>query len=329
MSSLAVVERVLKEEGEALLFASNQLKENSAIQAEVQNVLDLLNSTLKQGGRIAVSGVGKSGKIADKIASTLNSLGLPALFLHSTEALHGDLGAIRPIDTVWAISQSGRSSELLTLASHLAERKISWIAMTGDRNSPLADGAAGLIFTGITQEACTLNIAPTTSTTLALAWGDSIAVALMTQRGTALEAFRANHPGGSLGKRLSLRVQSLMTQQAHTPTLGPNESFQTIVQSLNASRLGGVLVVEGALLLGVITEGDIRRALLQGPDCFQKCANQLMTSHPVLSYPEQLAWEALQLMENRPHALSLLPVVEKDTRRWCGILRLHDLLQEL
>ena len=275
-----------------------------------------------------ITGVGKSGKIGQKIAATLSSTGSLALFLHPTEGLHGDLGVIRPQDSVLALSHTGNTDELLRLIPSIKKMGVPVVGLGGNPSSRLASECDAWIDAYVENEACPHNLAPTSSTTLALALGDAIALALMQVRGFDAQSFAQIHPGGALGKRLNLKVSDLMHQGDQVPILGPQAPMEEVVLVSTKKGLGAVLVVEQGKLLGIITDGDLRRFLQYREKFFQFKAEQVMTPKPVTAQPEMMALAALQLMENRPSQISVLPVVDQDGN-WKGLLRLHDLVRTL
>jgi arabinose-5-phosphate isomerase len=314
---------VLKIEGTALLTAAERLKG-----ARLEPILALLLERSESGGKVFCIGIGKSGKIAQKIAATLSSTGTPSFFVHATEALHGDLGGVTPDDTVLALSFSGNTEEVIRLLPFFASKTVPVIGIGGNAQSALAKGCTHWIDASVETEACPLNLAPTSSTTLALAIGDAIAVSLMKARGTSIEDFARNHPSGSLGRRLSLTVSDVMKTEA-LPIVPETANMAHVVEASTLAKLGAVLVSQdGKKLHGLITDGDIRRALKLGPAFFQLTASECMTKTPTTVLSGQLAVEALQLMENRPSQLSVLPVVDNESNI-VGILRIHDLVQSL
>ena len=291
----------------------------------LDELFEALTTRLEHSCKIIVTGVGKSGKIGQKIAATLSSTGSPAFFLHPTEGLHGDLGMVSEGDCVIAISHSGNSAELVELLPSLAQRNILLIGIGGQVQSKLARAADFWLDASVTREACPHNLAPTTSTTLGLAIGDALAMGLMERRGFGADHFAHNHPGGSLGRRLHLRVKSVLHSREEALALSEKASIQEVVQVLTSNRLGGVAIVDNDWnLKGLITDGDLRRAL-QSPDTFFSMkASDLMTGSPTTIQEDALAEEARQLMQDRPRPLNLLPVLDK-SNKWVGIVRIHDL----
>ena len=279
-------------------------------------------------GKVIVTGIGKSGFIARKIAATMTSTGTRAVFLHPSDALHGDLGIVDLADVVVVLSNSGETDEMLVMLPYLKHRAVPLIAIVGNINSTVAKNSDVVLDASVDKETCPFNLAPTASTTVALAIGDALALTVMQVKQLTPEDFALNHPAGRLGKRLTLRVGDLM-RPAETVAVSPSASWLEVVSAITRGALGAVNVVnEGGRLAGIITDGDLRRAI-------QKCkpaeleglrAELFMTSKPVTVKPTELAYTALQLMENRPSQISVLPVVDDDHRS-VGLLRLHDLVR--
>lgn len=296
--------------------------------AGVERAIETLDQALTRGGKIVVTGVGKSGKVAGKIAATFSSTGSLAVFLHPTEGLHGDLGIVTEKDAVLALSYTGNTEELIRLLPSLQSRKVPVVAIVGNPRSRLAEQATVVIDGSVEKEACAINLAPTSSTTLALAIGDALAVSLMKRRGFDAQAFALNHPAGGLGKRLHLKVAEVMHTGAAVGTLPATATMDQVIQLSTERKLGAVLVVDGPRLLGIITDGDLRRALSQKERFFQLQASEVMTAQPITVDAETLATEALEIMENRPSQISVLPVVNSHGQ-WQGLVRLHDLVKTL
>jgi len=276
-------------------------------------------------GRVVVSGMGKSGHIAGKIAATLASTGSPAFFVHPGEAAHGDLGMIRGDDVVIAISNSGETGELLTVLPLLLQLGVPLIALTGRAQSTLARAASVNLDVSVAREACPLGLAPTASTTATLAMGDALAVALLESRGFTAEDFALSHPGGSLGRRLLLRVGDVMAKGDAVPAVAPHTPLRDALLEMSAKGLGMTAITGGdGTLLGVFTDGDLRRALDRGIDVHATPIERLMTRAPQIARADALAAEALALMERR--AINALPVLDGDDRL-CGALNMHALLR--
>ncbi|HEY9285878.1 MAG TPA: KpsF/GutQ family sugar-phosphate isomerase [Pyrinomonadaceae bacterium] len=279
-------------------------------------------------GKVVLIGVGKSGLVARKVAATLTSTGTVAVYLHPSDGLHGDLGMVTPDDVAVILSNSGETDELTAVLPYLKRRGVPVVAVVGKSDSTLARAAAAVLDAGVSEEACPFNLAPTASTTVALAVGDALAVTLMQLKGLTPDDFAFNHPAGRIGKRLNLRVEDLMHGGAENPTVGPAESWLEVVRSITRGGLGAVNVVGGdGRLVGVITDGDLRRAVerTRPQELSNLRAESFMTRDPVTAAPSELAYDALRLMEDRPSQISVLPVVEAG--RCVGLLRLHDIVR--
>lgn len=291
--------------------------------ASVEKAVEMISCC---DNKIVVTGVGKSGVIAQKIAQTLTSTGTMAVFVHPSDAIHGSLGVIGAGDIVIALSNSGETDEIITILPAIIRRGSKLIAIVGDTNSTLARKADVVLDASVDKEACPLNLAPTTSTTVALAIGDALAMSVMQERGLTPEAFAANHPGGQLGKRLTLTVGDLMHP---SPNVGPQADWLEVVQAISKHSLGAVNVVDGGnKLIGIITDGDLRRSIqAAGPNGLHGLtAAQMMTRTPITTTSSTLAYDALQLMENRSSQIAVLPVVGA-ANTCIGLLRLHDIVR--
>jgi arabinose-5-phosphate isomerase len=276
-------------------------------------------------GRIVVIGMGKSGHVGSKLAATLASTGSPAFFVHPSEASHGDLGMITGDDLVLALSNSGETAELVTLLPLIKRLGVPLIALTGKEGSTLAKAATVHLEARVDKEACPLNLAPTASTTAALALGDALAVVLLEARGFTKEDFARSHPGGSLGRRLLLSVGDLMHTGAELPRVAPDAPLTTALLEMTHKRLGMTAVCDaGGTLLGVFTDGDLRRTLDKGVDVRSARIDSVMTRGPKVARPEMLAGEALELMDSK--RINGLLVVDADGRL-VGALGMHDLLR--
>ncbi|HJZ80500.1 MAG TPA: KpsF/GutQ family sugar-phosphate isomerase [Pyrinomonadaceae bacterium] len=295
---------------------------------EIDRVLQILTSCQ---GKIVLLGVGKSGIIAQKIAATMTSSGTAAIHLPPSDALHGGLGIVTADDVVVMLSNSGETAELLELLPYIKRREVPLIAIVGNLKSTIAKRADAVLDASVDQEACPLNLAPTASTTVALALGDALAMTLMRAKGLTEDDFASNHPAGQLGKRLTLRVADLMHGGAENPTIGTDASFMDIVSTITQFGLGAVNVIDHqGRLVGIVTDGDLRRSLQRiGPRDFafaNLTCDKLMTLDPVVTRPETLAFDALHLMEDRPSQISVLPVV--DAAGLCvGLIRVHDIVR--
>jgi len=317
----AEVQGFLRLESEAIAQTAGRLQRD-----EIDRVVQLLAACK---GKIVILGVGKSGIIAQKIAATMTSTGTGALYLHPSDALHGGIGIINAEDAVMILSNSGETDEIIEMLPYLKRRQVSIIALVGNLNSTLARRADAVIDGSVDQEACPLNLAPTTSTTVALALGDALAMTLMQVKGLTPDDFAVNHPAGQLGKRLTLTVADLMHSGADNPTVALGAAWVDAVKGISAGGLGAVSVVDDAgRLAGIITDGDLRRAIQKSdPGSLANLrADQLMTHNPAVASPELLAYDALRLMEDRPSQISVLPVVDSD-RVCVGLIRLHDIVR--
>lgn len=315
MSSLARAKEVLQIEAEGITAVIGQLD------ADFDKAIDLIMACPT---RLIITGIGKSGIIGQKIAATLNSTGTPSLFLHPVEARHGDLGIVEASDVILAISYSGETSELNLLLPTLKNRGVNIIALTGNGSSTLAGFADATLRVTVPREACPLGLAPTASTTATLAMGDALAVVLIERKNFAVSDFRYNHPGGSLGERLKVKVSEVMMTGADLPIVDPQTSFADAVFILNKKNIGAVLVLENKKMLGIITDGDIRRKISDNKTDFTTLtASQVMTPAPKTIDETLLAADALSIMQR--HEVTALPVTNAagDLR---GLLHLHDLL---
>lgn len=276
-------------------------------------------------GRVVVMGMGKSGHIGRKIAATLASTGTPAMFVHPAEASHGDLGMITPEDLVLAISNSGESQEMAAILPVLKRLGTPVVAMTGNPNSTMALHAALVLNSGVAKEACPLNLAPTASTTAQLALGDALAVALLDARGFRAEDFARSHPGGALGRKLLTLVSDVMVSGNAVPRVSPLSSFSALMQEMSTKGLGATAVVdENNRVLGIFTDGDLRRLVEQGVDLRAKTAQEVMHQSPCTLKIQSLAVDAADLME-RLRITSVLVV--DDTDQLCGVVHIGDLLR--
>ncbi|MGB8326938.1 MAG: KpsF/GutQ family sugar-phosphate isomerase [Steroidobacteraceae bacterium] len=276
-------------------------------------------------GRVVVTGMGKSGHVGGKIAATLASTGTPAFFLHPAEASHGDAGMITRSDVVVAISNSGETPEVLTLLPYIARIAVPLIALTGGAQSTLARAASVILDISVPEEACPHNLAPTASTTAALAMGDALAVAVIEARGFTAQDFARSHPGGSIGRRLLLRVDDVMRKGADVPRVGPETALAAGLLEMSRKGLGFTAIVDaGDQVLGVFTDGDLRRALDRQLDVHRTTMREVMTANCKTIGPRELAAEAAHLMEL--HRITALPVAD-DTRRLVGAVNVHDLMR--
>jgi len=297
--------------------------------AAIQALVDRLDGSFEQAikllmtcrGRVIVTGIGKSGIICQKIAATFSSTGTPAFFLHPAEAVHGDLGVIQSDDVVLAISHSGET-EVIDLVAAIKRLGVHLIAITGDCDSTLAQHADVVIQNRVSDEACPLNLVPTASTIAALALGDALAMTLLVAKGFKQEDFASLHPGGKLGKRL-MRVEQLMHGGEQTPIVRVDSSMADIIYEMNRKGLGMTCVVDnGTHLVGIITDGDLRRQMSNGTNFLSRQALDVMTRRPVTVAPETLATEALHVLEQR----KITSIVVVDAANVVqGVVHLHDL----
>lgn len=275
-------------------------------------------------GRVIVTGMGKSGHIGNKIAATLASTGTPAFFVHPGEASHGDLGMVVPGDVVIAISNSGTSEEILAIMPVIRRMAVKVIALTGNPQSPLAEVADCHINIAVEKEACPLGLAPTSSTTATLVIGDALAVALLEARGFTAEDFARSHPGGRLGKRLLVHVRDIMHTGDAIPQVKAEATLQQAILEMTRKKLGiTTIVTADGSLLGIFTDGDLRRSFEKGLAPLEQAVANLMTTHFQAISAQQLAVEALNLMQT--HAITVLPVVQDGYIT--GIIHMHDLLR--
>lgn len=315
--ALALAREVLETEARAILALSSRLSDAFVA------ALTLLRDCR---GRVVVSGIGKSGHVARKLAATLASTGTPAFFVHPAEANHGDLGMITPDDVVIMLSNSGETDELVALAPHLRRFGASIVAITGNASSTLAASANVHLDAAVDAEACPLGLAPTASTTAALALGDALAIALLDARGFSAEDFARSHPGGTLGRRLLTRVEDVMRSGADVPTVTPDTALAQAVIVMSEKGMGMTAVVDASQnVAGIFTDGDLRRAVGRGVDLRVARVADHMTRDPRRIAPSRLAADCVELMERSPKVTQLLVVDESG--RLVGALHLHDLFR--
>ena len=314
--ALQLARETLDIEAQALMGLKSRL--DSRFSQAVQMMLNVK-------GRVVVTGMGKSGHIGSKIAATLASTGTPAMFVHPGEASHGDLGMIKAVDVVLAISNSGESDELVSILPVLKRQGVPLIAMTGGMNSALAKHAHVVLDSSVDKEACPLNLAPTASTTAQLALGDALAVALLDARGFKAEDFARSHPGGSLGRRLLTHVEDVMRKGDQVPYVLPDASFTDLMREMSQKGLGASAIVdEHHKILGVFTDGDLRRLIEKGVDLRALHAKEVMHVNPRTVQHDALAVEAAELMEQF-QITSVLVVNESGAL--CGALNSNDLMR--
>ena len=274
-------------------------------------------------GRVVVTGIGKSAIIAQKIVATFNSTGTPSMFLHASEAIHGDLGMVQNDDVIICLSKSGNSPEIKALVPLLKRFENTLIAITGNTTSFLAKGSDFVLNTTVESEACRNNLAPTNSTTAQLVMGDALAICLMEMRDFKPEDFAKYHPGGALGKKLLLRVGDML-DQTHKPMVTPDSSIKKVIFEISEKRLGVTAVIENEKILGIITDGDIRRMLTDRDSFSDLSAKDIMTKNPKVIQLSDMVVDALNILED--FSITQLVVVENGTYK--GVLHLHDILKE-
>ncbi len=288
-----------------------------------EDFANAVNLILDSEGKVIVCGIGKSANIAQKIVATLNSTGTTAVFLHAADAIHGDLGIIRDEDVIVLLSKSGETPEIKVLIPLLKARKNKLIAIVGNTGSYLAQQSDVILNATVPREACPNNLAPTASTTAQLVLGDALAVCLLESRGFTAEDFARVHPGGALGKQLLLKVGDLYIKN-EVPVVSPDDNLTAIIVEISAKRLGATAVVLNHKLLGIITDGDLRRMLMKNPRLDEVKASDIMTPQPKFAEPETLLLHALETM--RAFNITQLPVVENGNYK--GVIHLHDILKE-
>jgi arabinose-5-phosphate isomerase len=307
--------RTIKMEVEAVGLLSSRVDQQFSIACE---------TILACQGRVIVTGMGKSGHIGNKIAATLASTGTPAFFVHPGEASHGDLGMITKADVVIAISNSGNTNEIVTLLPLIARLGIPMISMTGDKHSQLAKAACANLDVSVTIEACPLNLAPTTSTTVTLVMGDALAIALLEARGFNAEDFAFSHPSGALGRKLLLRVKDIMHEGDQIPVVNADKTLQDALIEMTQKGLGMTTIMsDDAKLVGIFTDGDLRRIIDLKLDFATTSVSDVMSANPKTIPQNMLAAEALTIMEKA--SITALIVEEKD--HITGVLHLHDILR--
>jgi arabinose-5-phosphate isomerase len=318
MNILDVAKKVLAIESEAVLALAQKLDSG------FEKAIDVIYASK---GRIVITGMGKSGLVGKKIAATLSSTGTPSFFMHPAEASHGDLGMVTADDVIIAISNSGETDEIVALIPFLKRFNVSLIALTGNPASTLARASDVNLDISVREEACTLGIVPTASTTATLAMGDAIAVALLTKRGFREEDFAFFHPSGSLGKKLFVRVADLMHSGDSLPITSPEASLTEAVMEISSKRLGTTVITgRDREILGVITDGDVRRGIEKwGKAFFDMHAREVMTKNPKTVSEQELAAKVLGTMEK--HSITSLVVGDAENRV-VGVIHLHDILKK-
>jgi arabinose-5-phosphate isomerase len=307
--------QTLKMEGDAIHKLASNLGDE---------FVDVISTILESKGRIVLTGVGKSADVSRKIVATLNSTGSPAFFVHAGDAVHGDLGGIQSGDVVLCLSKSGRSAEIAALAPLIRAAGNPIIALTGVRDSQLAKLSDHVILAGEDPEACPFDLAPTTSTAVQMAIGDAIALCLMEAKGFGAEDFARNHPGGTLGKRLTVLVSDLV-DSSRLPLVAPTASLQDILISMTAGRYGATVVIDSGSIAGIITDGDLRRALESGLSSGSVVASDIMGSSPLTIQEHRLAADAAQSLRERG-VTQIIAI--NSSGNYSGIVHLHDLIRE-
>jgi arabinose-5-phosphate isomerase len=307
---------IIRIEAEAVASLESRINESFAASVDL-----ILNAK----GRVVLTGMGKSGIIARKIAATMNSTGTPSTFMHPSDAVHGDLGMVTPDDVVICISKSGDTMELRQLLPRFHHLGVKIIAMVGNVNSPLGKQSDIILDTSVKEEACPYDLAPTSSTTAALVMGDALAITLLQKRNFTKEDFALFHPGGNLGKQLLLKVDALMITGSNIPIVKENVSVSDAIVEISSKRLGATCIVDDeGILRGMLTDGDLRRLLQENIDISNLSVGQVMTKNPKTIRPTMLAAQALKIMES--YKITQLIVVETDLRP-VGILHLHNLVE--
>ncbi|MEW6510867.1 MAG: KpsF/GutQ family sugar-phosphate isomerase [Bacteroidota bacterium] len=315
---LEVARATLRAEAEAIQVAAERLGD------KLPRAVELI---LSSRGKVVIIGMGKSGHIGQKIAATLCSTGTPAVFLHAAEATHGDLGIYTPGDPTILISKSGATAELVNLIPTLRQFKTPLIGILGNLSSPLARQVDVVLDARVAREADPLNLAPTSSSTVALALGDALAAALMQARKFSDLDFARYHPSGQLGRNLLLRVADVMHVGDEVAWVAPSDTLRAVVIAMTKHPLGAACVVDGERRLhGIITDGDLRRALQAHDDIRPLTAADIMTAHPIAVAPDVVLRDAAQVMEDRPSQISVLPVIDEH-QHCAGLLRIHDVYQ--
>ncbi len=311
---MALAKKTITTESKAITKLLNYINDDFVKSVEI---------IFQSKGRLIVTGIGKSAIIAQKIVATMNSTGTPSMFLHASEAIHGDLGMVQPDDVIICISKSGNSPEIKVLVPIIQRFGNTLIAMTGNTTSFLAKGADYVLDTTVEEEACPLNLAPTSSTTAQLVMGDAVAVCLMELRDFKSEDFAKYHPGGALGKKLLLRVKDML-ENTLKPMVSPETSVKQAIFEISEKRLGVTAVIENGVLLGIITDGDIRRMLNERDSIAGLTARDIMTKNPKTVQSSDMVVEAFNILED----FSITQLVVLEGNEYKGILHLHDILKE-
>jgi arabinose-5-phosphate isomerase len=324
MTSLNTMAQVLRLEAKALEEAANRLEKNHIDQ--VHALSKVYSELLQSDGTLIFCGVGKSGIIAQKLASTFCSLGLPSFFLHPVEALHGDLGRVRKNDAIVFLSKSGTTEEILKLIPFLSIPKERTLALLGNTQSAIANFCEIVLDCSVEKEACINNQAPTTSSTLALAMGDAMAVLYEAQVGLSKEGFAINHPGGILGKSLRMKVRDLMIDSTNCAIVKSSDKLKDVILVMTKFPVSGCAVVDDGKFIGILVEGDIRRTFTKENQGLETSVSLIVNKSPIQITPDSMAYEALEKMESKTRSIQILPVVEEN--KFLGFIRLHELLKE-
>ena len=321
ISSYDQMVNVLKMESQAITRVIDFLDIDNCKRLE-----ELFLELVKDKGQLVFCGVGKSGLVGEKLASTFSSLGLPSIFLHPTEALHGDLGRVTASDGIVFISKSGNTSEILKLLPFIPVKKQRRVALVGNTTAEIAKVSEIVFDCSVEKEACINDLAPTTSSSVAIAMGDAMAVVFESLVGLSKEGFARNHPGGLLGKSLLMKVEDLMQARLECPILKKEDSLKDAILEMTNKPVGACAILEGDTLKGIIVEGDIRRSIVKSDNALSMHLKDVMTENPVIVSSQTLALDALSLMESNGKQIYVLPVVDKGEFK--GFIRMHDLLKE-
>ncbi|SVA02463.1 uncharacterized protein METZ01_LOCUS55317 [marine metagenome] len=314
----SIASSILHDEGQELINAADRIS---------SSVVDVCDLIVKHPGKVVICGMGKSGLIAQKIAATLCSIGNKAVFLHAAEAAHGDLGIYAPGDPTILISKSGSTNELIKLIPILKEFNSPLIGILGNMKSSLVDHMDIVLDASVSREVDPLGLVPTASTTLTLAIGDALAAVIMSHQGFNHEDFAKLHPAGDLGRRLRLTVEDIMQPIDNVAVVKKDDKLRKVVIDMTEKPYGAALVLNNETLLGIVTEGDLRRCLAENGDIDKMLASEIMSINPISINIKAPLREALTLMEERESQISVLPVVNDDEKLCFGLLRLHDVYQ--
>lgn len=318
-SSLEIGRQAMQAEAAAIRIAAKRMD------ASFERAVEML---LACQSKLVICGIGKSGHIGGKLAATFSSSGMPAVFLHAAEAIHGDLGVYKPGDPTIVLSKSGSTGEVLRLMPMFKKFESAVIAIVGNTQSPIAAAADIVIDSSVEKEADPLNLMPTSSSTVSLAIGDALAAALVNAREFTAEDFATYHPGGQLGRNLSMTVAQVMHKIEGVACASSGDTLRDVVIRMTEHPLGAACILdESGKLQGLITDGDVRRLLSEDGDILARGAGASMTASPIATFPGQSLGEALRLMEERSSQISVLPVVDRESEKLVGLLRLHDAYQ--